>query len=126
MSGFAYLLGKTRKPSGKPAWYWWLFAVIVFLLGLVVVWWVLNRNNRELARLRHAKEKARIEREQADAYRRAWEHTSRKAEALLRVELTQAAIDGIEHDIQKVEKQHEIDRDSAMRLRWSDLPRADS
>lgn len=116
---------KTRGDDGKPKWYWWLLAIFLFLIGMVVVGWMLNRNARELAKLRHEKEKARILRDQEDARLAAEVHHEAKEDALRRVTQAQATLDAVEAHIEKVKEQHAIDNNAAMRLRWSDLPRAE-
>lgn len=61
------LLGRIAESVGdydarpRRSWIGWVVAAVVAFVGLLIGWWVLGRDRRELARLRHAEAVRAIE-----------------------------------------------------------------
>lgn len=115
-----------RKPGSKSAKSWWRWPLLVLLvmLGMFVASYVLNRNGRELAKLRHEKNKREIEEGNARAELLLNIEENRSRVALAEVKKARVALLDIERQLTEEEAKHEQDKAAIDRMRWSDLPRA--
>lgn len=122
----ANAMDKTRWSDGKPAPWFWIIAVVVFLLGLAIAAWVLGKNREELAKLRHEKEKAKIEKADAEAALAAAKEDEIKEAALARVAAADTQLEDLDLVLKTTKETFAKNLAAANRLRWSDLPLADS
>jgi uncharacterized protein HemX len=114
---------KEKKDKGGPgAWWRWPLIIILVLIGIAVAAWALGRNRRELAKLRHEKNKREILAENAKVLSEV-EGEEKSAEMRL-----QAANESLERvaeintRIQAAKDRYEKDKDRASRITWADLP----
>ncbi len=109
--------------GGSKSWIGTIIMVVVALAGAAIWAWLSARANRELAALRHEKEKARIEADQAAA--RATVTANDQAIAAAQKDVAAAAekLRLIDAEIRTEEARHEADRRAIDRIRsWDDVP----
>lgn len=110
---------KTKK--GGPSWVQSLILVAVVLAGAAVWSWISWRSNRELARLRHERAKAKLAAAQA-ATAREVEATNTKVDALKKkVSAAEEQLRLVDADIRAVEDKYEANLRAVGRIRtWRD------
>ena len=115
-------LGRQRTPEGKArSWWRWPLIILLILIGLAVAAWVINRDRRELARLRHEKYKREQEARNAAVDAQVAATEAATDAALERVSETTHAIDAADAQLAKARRKYERDEAAIDRLRWSDL-----
>jgi len=120
-------LSRQRTPEGRVrAWWRWPLILALIAVGVLAAAWILRRDRRELARLRHE----RYQREQearSAALDAQLAETEQAAEAALeRVRAATAALDAVETRLTAAQETYARTDAAIDRIRWADLPRADS
>lgn len=121
------LIKSNQKPAeqggGGKSWISTLIIIVVALAGVAIWSWISLRKNRELAALRHEKEKARIEADQAEMHAELAEHDQVLKERQRELEAARENIRIIEADLAASEARYEADRRAIDRIRsWDDVP----
>jgi uncharacterized protein HemX len=112
---------KSSKGGGK-SWISTLIIIAVALMGVAVFAWISFRNNRELAKLRHEKEKARILAEKAVVDAKVAANDAARAEAEKKRAEVEEKIRHIEADVRTENARYEADLRSIDRIRsWRDV-----
>lgn len=116
-----------RDPTtGRPrsVWRWIVLAVVVLVGAGVVVWlWRLrDAERRELARLRHEKNRAALEADNARAAAAAAELEEEMRAALRRVADSEVRVARIDEELAAAEDRHDEALDAIGRLTLRDLP----
>ena len=111
-----------RKSKGGKSWLSLLIIIPLILVGLFVAAWVTQKDRRELAKLRHEKNKRRIEKENADTASKMVREEKEIQAALERVDLAGEAINEIDRRMTEASRRHEKNKKLIGRLRWRDLP----
>ena len=111
-----------KKSGGSKGWRWLLIVIPIILIGLFVAAWVTQKDRRELAKLRHEKNKRQIEKDNADSASKAAKEEEEVRTALARVDLAGEAINEIDRRIEEARKRHAENKKLIGRLRWNDLP----
>ena len=116
-----------KKPEGGGAknWWRWPLLIIIVLLGLAIGVYILNRNNRELAKLRHERNKAEIEKENKLTESLAEKELDKARAALIQINEIERRIQTIDEKLVAAEAKHAKDVEAVERMRWSDLSRGD-
>lgn len=112
-----------KKPSGGgKSWVGTLVIIAVVLVGVAVWSWISWRRNRELAKLRHEKNKAKILADQAVVDKKVAEGDAAIAEAEKVLVKARDDLRVIEADIRAEEARYEADLRSIDRIRsWRDV-----
>jgi uncharacterized protein HemX len=104
----------------------WLGTIIILavVLAAAAIWaWVSWRRNRELAMLRHEKEKARIQADQATMHAQIAKDSLVLAERQKEIDAAQETLRVIAADLRAEEARYEADRRAIDRIRsWDDVP----
>lgn len=109
--------------GGGKSWLGTLIILAVVLAGVAIWAWVSMRRNRELAMLRHEKEKARIEADQAVMHSQIAKDNLVLVERQKETVAAQEALRVIAADLQAEEARYEADRRAIDRIRsWDDVP----
>jgi transcription elongation GreA/GreB family factor len=87
--------------------------------------YVLNRNRKELAKLRHERNKAEIEKENELANGIAQKEIDKAKAALKKINEAERRIQDIDERLAAAEAKHAEDTKAIDRMRWGDLPRGD-
>ena len=125
MDKLTKMLNSMKGENGKVKWYWYLVAVLVFLVALFFASSLLKRNRDELAKLRHERnKKAILEANERTAVLMA-KNEKAAEEALQRAERAAKQIGMIDANIKRVKERAAGDRAAVERLTWADLPRAE-
>jgi len=108
----------TASTTGSKSNSLWSYVVIiaVFLIGLAAWSWYSWARGRELAKLRHEKETARILAEQAEVKRQIADNDAAIAETEKALEKSREALRLVEADIRAEEARHEADLDAIRRI----------
>lgn len=120
---------EAQKPdtgSGAKSWWRWPLLIILVLVGVLVAAWALNRDRRELARLRHARNKARIEEDNATAETKAALSEATVEAALTKVIRSKVLVANLDKQIAQGEAAHAKRLADIKKITWGDLPRADT
>jgi uncharacterized protein HemX len=124
-------LVKSKSKSVDPAhggtkrvgssWIWKLILPLVVLIGIAAFAWFANKSNRELAKLRHEKNKAKILKDQAVVQAKIATNDEYIAEQQKIYDAAQERIKIIDADIAAGEKQYEADLRAIDSIRsWDD------
>lgn len=121
------LIKGNQKPveqgGGSKNWLGTLIIIVVALAGVALWSWISWRKNRELAALRHEKEKARIEGDQAQLRKEVADSDTEVAESQKEIDAARESVRIIEADIRAAEARYEADRRAIDRIRsWDDVP----
>lgn len=117
------IVGKHKSPEGGgKSWLSTLIIIAVVLVGVAVWSWISFRNNRELAKLRHEKEKARILAEKTELDAKVAKNDEVIAEAKRRQAAVEETIRHIDADIRTEQERYEADLRAIDRIRsWRDV-----
>jgi len=105
--------------KGK-SWYWAIIIPVIVLAGLALFTWLAMRGNRELAKLRHEKNKTKILKEQTELFLEINKNDDQVAAAEKQLEASKDRLRIIEADIAAEEKRHETDMHALHRIRTWD------
>lgn len=113
------------RAHGNPArvsksWYWAIILPVIVLAGIALVAWLSQRSNRELAKLRHEKNKTKILKEQTELFLELNKSHDQVAEAQKQIDASRDRLRVIEADITAEEKRHETDMHALHRIRTWD------
>lgn len=114
---------KAKAPaSGGKSWVSTLIIVAVVLVGIAVWSWISFRNGRELAKLRHEKETARILAEKAVVDAKLEVNEAVKREAKAKQVQAEERLKLIEADVRAAEEKHAADLRAINSIRsWRDV-----
>lgn len=127
------LLGQLKKivddnrsaGGGGKSWLSTLIIIAVVLAGIAAWSWFSWRRNRELARLRHEKNKAKILAEKAAVDRHIAENDAAIAKANTELAVAEESLRVIEADIRAEEGRYEADLRAIDSIRsWRDIDRS--
>lgn len=111
-----------RKPSGGFGWRAVLVASVLVIIAIVVGWFVLNRHNAELARLRAEKFNAELDAEERKLHERVLASDLTTQEAKDEAEEALASADASAARLTAAEETHAATRARIAALRsWRDL-----
>lgn len=124
-------LVKSKSKSVDPAhggtkrvgisWIWKLLLPLIVLAGIAAFAWFANKKNRELAKLRHEKNKAKILKEQAEVDAEMARKDTLIAAAQEKIDASKERLRTIQADIAAGEKQYEADLRAIDSIRsWDD------
>lgn len=121
------LIKSNQKPAeqggGSKSWLGTLIIIVVALAGVALWSWISWRKNRELAALRHEKEKARIQGDQAQLRKEVADGAAEVAKSQKEIDAARETVRIIEADIRAAEERYEADRRAIDRIRsWDDVP----
>jgi hypothetical protein len=111
---------KTEKKRG--AWWRWPLIIVLVLFGFAIMAWVLGRNRRELARLRHEKNKREILAANAKTLAAVGVEEETAETRLQAANESLKRVEEINQKIREAEKRYEENRHHASRITWADLP----
>ena len=114
-------IDRQREKKNSSPWVW-LILIPLVLAGIAIAAWVSTKDRRELAKLRHEKNKREIESENAFAEAEAKKSEAEAEEALKRVAEAEAEIITIDKRLKEVEKRHDENKELIERVTWDDLP----
>jgi len=102
---------KTKDGDGKAktgtSWLWSLILPILVLVGIGIFAWYSQRHNRELAKLRHEKNKAKIIKEQTELFVEINKNDVKVAEAQKQIDASRERLRIVEADIKAEESRYE-------------------
>jgi uncharacterized protein HemX len=104
----------------SKSWYWAIILPVIVLAGIALVAWLSQRSNRELAKLRHEKNKTKILKDQAVVQAKIATNDEFIAEQKKIFNASQKRLRIIESDIAAEEKRHETDMHALHRIRTWD------
>lgn len=111
---------ETTKGGGK-SWLGTLIIIAVVLVGIAVWSWISWNRGKELAKLRHEKNKAKIRKEQLELYTELAVHDEKVAEAQREIDRAEMTLSSIEASIKAEEKRYEADMRAIDSIRsWRD------
>ncbi|MEE9358884.1 MAG: hypothetical protein V3U85_00220 [Hyphomicrobium sp.] len=116
---------KPKEGGGARSWWRWPLLIVLVLIGVLVAAWVISRDRRELARLRHERNVQRIKSENAKANLEAAENERIAEQALERVEQSKLIVEALNNQIAEIEAAHAKRKLEIDAITWGDLPRAD-
>jgi FtsZ-interacting cell division protein ZipA len=117
-------IARQRTPEGKTrSWWRWIIIGAVIIIGIIAALWILGRERRELAKLRHEKYVRQQEAAQARVDAQLAEAAEVAQAALRRAEAAEERIMVLDAKLLEAERVHDINEAAVDRLRWSDLPR---
>lgn len=105
-----------EEAEGRRSWTGRLFALLAALAGFAVLSWVLTRNQRELARLRHEENKREILLEEARVERRAALIGEGVADARKKIDAAEERLRQLRSEREHIEAKHEANRDALSRI----------
>jgi len=117
------IVSDNKEPTkgGGKSWVWTLAIVAVVLVGIAVWAWISFRHGRELAKLRHEKNKAKILADQAVVDGKVAEGNEAILKAKKVIEKAEDSLRVIESDIRAEEKRYEADLRAIRSIRsWRD------
>jgi uncharacterized protein HemX len=116
------LVAKNKKESGGgKSWVGTLIIIAVVLVGIAIWSWISFRRGRELAKLRHEKNKAKILKEKAEVDRKVAEGDAAIAEKQKSIDAAEDRLQVIEADIRAEEARYEADMRAIDSIRsWRD------
>lgn len=97
-------------------WYWAIIAPVLVLVAVAAFTWWSQRANRELAKLRHEKVKAKIIKEQTELFVELNKNDIKVAEAQKLIDASNNKLRIIEADIAAEEKKYEANLDALHRI----------
>ena len=112
------------KKNGVKSWWRWPLMMVLVLAGMAVGAWLLKRNSRELAKLRHERHVREIEAENDAALVRVDLKEKEVADTLREVDKSMLRIKDIDLAIAEAEKRYAETNAKIDRITWDDLPRA--
>jgi septal ring factor EnvC (AmiA/AmiB activator) len=122
LKGFTETKQEAKKESGSSSWIVAIVMVFVVLIGVFVFAWVANKNAKELAKLRHEKNKREIEEENAKVAAEAEKNDVKRAELEKLASETRAEIDKVDKAIKNVEAARDTDRAAIDSITsWNDI-----
>lgn len=101
---------KEEKASGVSSWVTGIVIFFVVVIGMFIFAWQSNKNAKELAKLRHEKNKAEIEQANAEAAKKIEENGLKQAELEKKIEESITEISEINKGIKKAEAAREADK----------------
>ena len=108
------------KRKGK-SWIWTIIIPVIVLAGMALFTWIASRGNRELAKLRHEKNKEAILLAQAITDKKVAENDAKIAEAQKKIDASKERLRVIYADQAAEEKRYEADLRAIDSIRsWSD------
>lgn len=113
------------EDGGSPArvtkrWYWAVILPVLILAAVALFAWLSQRSNRELAKLRHEKNKTKILKDQAVVQAKIATNDEFIAEQKKIFNASQERLRIIDADIAAEEKRHETDMHALHRIRTWD------
>lgn len=105
------IVQQNKEPTkgGGKSWVGTLIIIAVVLVGIAVWSWISFRRGRELAKLRHEKNKTKILKEKAEVMAKVGENDKVIAEAQARIDKAVTALGTIDADIRAEESRYEAD-----------------
>ena len=114
-------LEKSHTPARiSKTWYWALILPVIVLAAVALFAWLSQRSNRELAKLRHEKNKTKILKDKAVAEAKIATNDEFIAKQKKIYEASQERLKVIDADIAAEEKRHETDMHALHRIRTWD------
>lgn len=113
------------EQGGARSWWRWPLLLVLVLAGLAVAAWIVRRDRLELAKLRHEKNKAEIEQDNARAELLANVEEGRVRDALAEVRESTARVAELTTRLRKAKEKYNADQQAIARLSWRDLRRAE-
>ena len=108
--------------GGAKSWLSTVIIIVTVVVGIAIWSWISFRQNRELAKLRHEKEVARIQAEKAAVDAEVAANDTVVAEAKKKIAELEERIGYIDADIRAVEEQYAADLRAIDRIRsWNDV-----
>lgn len=117
------IVSKHKEPTkgGGKSWVGTLIIIAVVLVGIAVWSWISFGRGRELAKLRHEKNKTKILKEKAEVMAKVAENDKAIAEARARIDKAEDKLGNIEADIRAEESRYEADLRAIDNIRsWRD------
>jgi hypothetical protein len=111
-----------KEAGGAKSWWRWPILIILVLIGIAVAAWVLGRNRRELARLRHEKNKREILAANAKALSDAGMEEKSAEMRLAAANKALERVADINQKIKDAEDEYAEASGRASRITWADLP----
>jgi len=110
-----------KKSGGGKSWVGVVVIIAVVLIGTAVWSWISWRRNKELAKLRHEKNKAKIFKEKAELDKKLSKNLVVVLEAAKRIDKAENEIRVLEADMRAEEKRYEADLRAIDSIRsWRD------
>jgi hypothetical protein len=122
----SWLKGHKDAATGKVASWWrWPLVILLVVVGLLVAYWLLMRDRRELARLRHERFKANEEARQAAIDAQVNSAKATAEDRMHRVREATRRLGAIDLELVEAERRYEANTKAADSLTWRALPRGD-
>lgn len=109
-----------NSTSSAKSWIWAIVIAVIVLIGITVFTWISFKNGRELAKLRHEKNKAKILADQAAAEAELAKLQSEIDAAQTRADAAAEDLRRAEADIRAEEARYEANRRAIDRMRGWD------
>lgn len=110
-----------KKDGGSKSWVGTLVIIATVIVGAIAWWFLAGRSGRELAKLRHEKNKAKILKEKAEADAKVAANNKEIELAGYALELSRDRLRVIESDIKAEEARHEANLRAIDSIRsWRD------
>jgi len=113
---------KEEKKNGNAGWIASIIVFIVAIIGIFVFAWQANKKSKELAMLRHEKNKREVEKKNAEVDRKVEENDMRVAELDVKIGELEAEIDKADASIKKTEEARSKDQEAINSITsWNDI-----
>ena len=113
---------KRQEGNGKAGWITGIIVFIVALIGVFVFAWQANKKAKELAKLRHEKNKREIEQKNAETQRRATENDKESEELGKQIVKVRGEILEVDNAMAEAEKARSRDREAINSITsWNDI-----
>ena len=109
-----------QPPRVSKSWIWAIIIPIIVLAGIAVFAWIARRHGRELAKLRHEKNKAKILAEKEAQDLALSQHQYSREQAQKKVDAANEKLRVVEADLRAEEARYEAELDAINRMRGWD------